>query len=152
MDRFKVAVIGCGAVSRNHGKALKNNSFASLEYCVDIVPERAQAFSETYGGKPLTDYRDLYGKGLDAVHVVTPHNTHPQIVMDLLDHGLNVFCEKPLAITPAEAKMMFRKSEETDSLLAAVNEALQALREDGTLSAISEKYFNGLDLTKGSQD
>jgi UDP-N-acetyl-2-amino-2-deoxyglucuronate dehydrogenase len=117
MDKFKVAVIGCGAVSRNHGKALKDNKYASLEYCVDLVPERAQAFSETYGGKPLTDYRDLNGKGLDAVHVITPHNTHPQIVLDLLDHGLNVFCEKPLAITPAEAKMMIRKSEETGKLL-----------------------------------
>ena len=44
-----------------------------------------------------------------------------------------------------------RKSEETDTLLAAVNEALEALRADGTLSAISEKYFNGLDLTKAPE-
>ena len=90
---MKTAVIGCGAVSRNHGKALKNNRYAALEYCVDIVPERAEAFSETYGGKPLYDYRELFDKKLDAVHVITPHNTHPAIVMDLLDHGLNVFCE-----------------------------------------------------------
>ena len=110
---FKSAVIGCGAVSRNHGKAPKGNKYTTLEYCVDIIPERAQAFSETYGGKPLTDYRDLYGTGIDAVHVITPHNTHPQIVMDLLDHGFNVFCEKPLAITPNEAKQMIQKSEQT---------------------------------------
>ncbi len=110
---FKTAVIGCGAVSRNHGKALMNNPWTTLEYCVDIVPERAEAFSRTYGGKPLTHYRDLYGKDIDVVHVITPHNTHPQIVMDLLDHGFNVFCEKPLAITVNEAKQMIRKSEET---------------------------------------
>ena len=110
---FRTAVIGCGAVSRNHGKALMNNRYTTLEYCVDIVPERAKAFSETYGGKPLTDYRDLYGKDIDVVHVITPHNTHPQIVMDLLDHGFNVFSEKPLAITVNEAKQMIQKSEET---------------------------------------
>ncbi len=40
-----------------------------------------------------------------------------------------------------------RKSEETQTLLAAVNEALEAMRQDGTLSEISKKYFNGLDLT-----
>ena len=114
---FRTAVIGCGAVSRNHGKALMNNRYTTLEYCVDIVPERAQAFSETYGGKPLTDYRDLYGKDIDVVHVITPHNTHPQIVMDLLDHGFNVFCEKPLAITVNEAKQMIHKSEETGKML-----------------------------------
>ena len=110
---FRTAVIGCGAVSRNHGKALMNNRYTTLEYCVDIVPERAKAFSETYGGKPLTDYRDLYGKDIDVVHVITPHNTHPQIVMDLLDHVFNVFSEKPLAITVNEAKQMIQKSEET---------------------------------------
>ncbi len=110
---LKTAVIGCGAVSRNHGKALKNNEYTTLEYCVDIVGERARAFSETYGGKPLEDYRDLWGKDIDVVHVITPHNTHPQIVMDLLDHGFNVFSEKPLAITVNEAKQMIKKSEET---------------------------------------
>ncbi len=40
-----------------------------------------------------------------------------------------------------------RKSSETDSLLAIINEALEALRADGTLSEISTRYFNGLDLT-----
>lgn len=114
---LKTAVIGCGAVSRNHGKALVNNKYTTLEYCVDIVPERAEAFSKTYGGKPLTDYKNLYDKDIDCVHVITPHNTHPQIVMDLLDHGFNVFCEKPLAITPNEAKQMIKKSEETGKLL-----------------------------------
>ena len=114
---MKTAVIGCGAVSRNHGKALKNNRYTTLEYCVDIVPERADTFAQTYGGKPLYDYRQLFDKGLDAVHVITPHNTHPSIVMDLLDHGLNVFCEKPLAITVNEAKQMIAKSEQTGKLL-----------------------------------
>lgn len=114
---LKTAVIGCGAVSKNHGKALSGNAYTTLEYCVDIDRERAEAFSKTYGGIPLTDYRDLYGKDVDAVHVITPHNTHPTIVMDLLDHGFNVFCEKPLAITVNEAKQMIRKSEETGKLL-----------------------------------
>ncbi len=110
---LKTAVIGCGAVSRNHGKALLGNRYTSLEYAVDIVPSRAEQFCETYGGKPLSDYRDLYDKDIDVVHVITPHNTHPSIVMDLLDHGFNVFCEKPLAITVNEARQMIRKSEET---------------------------------------
>lgn len=39
-----------------------------------------------------------------------------------------------------------RKGEETASLLTAVNEALDALRADGTLTALSEKYFGG-DIT-----
>ena len=114
---LKSAVIGCGAVSRNHGKALQGNAYTTLEYCVDIDLPKAETFAATYGGTPLTDYRDLYGKNIDVVHVITPHNTHPQIVMDLLEHGFHVFCEKPLAITPNEAKQMIKKSEETGKKL-----------------------------------
>ncbi|MDD7270697.1 MAG: Gfo/Idh/MocA family oxidoreductase [Spirochaetales bacterium] len=114
---LRSAVIGCGAVSKNHGKALKNSEYTHLEYCVDIDIEKAKAFSDNYGGIPLTDYRELFDKNLDCVHVITPHNTHPQIVMDLLDHGINVFCEKPLAITVNEAKAMIKKSEESGKIL-----------------------------------
>lgn len=45
-----------------------------------------------------------------------------------------------------------RRSEETETLIAAVNEALAAMREDGRLSEISIKYFNGLDLTKDTEE
>lgn len=113
MKKFKVAVIGCGAVSRNHGKALKNSPYAEIAYAVDIDFEKAVLFSETYGGEPLDDYHKLFDKDIDAAHIVTPHFTHPEIAIDLMDHGINVFSEKPLAITPYDAKRMIRKSEET---------------------------------------
>ncbi|MBR1918198.1 MAG: Gfo/Idh/MocA family oxidoreductase [Spirochaetales bacterium] len=114
---LNVAVVGCGAVSKNHGKALQNNQYATLKYAVDIDRAKAEAFSQTYGGEVLTSHRDLYGKDVDVVHVVTPHFTHPEIVMDLLEQGFNVFCEKPLAISKYDAKKMIKKAEETGKLL-----------------------------------
>ena len=41
-----------------------------------------------------------------------------------------------------------RKAEETETLVTAINEALETLRASGRLSEISMKYFNGLDLTE----
>ena len=113
MEKARTAVIGCGAVSKNHGKALSGSSFADLVYAVDIDREKAQAFSERFGGSVLTDYRDLFDKNIDVAHIVTPHNTHPEIAIDLMRHGINVFCEKPLAITPYDAERMVKVSEET---------------------------------------
>ena len=118
MRKLRMAIIGCGAVSRNHGKALKGNEYADLVYAVDIDRTKAEAFSATYGGEALTDYRDLFDRGLDVVHVVTPHNTHPAIAIGLMRHGINVFCEKPLAILPHDAEEMVRVSEETGMKLA----------------------------------
>ena len=87
MEKLKAAVIGCGAVSKNHGKALKNSSRAVLSYCVDIDKDKAEAFSKEYGGIPLTDYKELADLDVDVVHIVTPHYLHPEMAMFLLVHG-----------------------------------------------------------------
>lgn len=111
--RLRVAVIGCGAVSKNHGKALTNNRYADLVYAVDKEIDRAEEFCGKYGGTPLCDYRLLFDKDIDVVHVVTPHDTHCRIAVDLMEHGMDVFCEKPLAITVGDAEYMIKKSSET---------------------------------------
>ena len=60
------------------------------------------------------DHRSLLdGGGLDAVVVASPAATHAQVVLDALDAGLHVFCEKPLCITIADA----------DAILAARDRA-----------------------------
>ena len=59
------------------------------------------------------------------------------------DSGLKIVC-----VSEGEPVVFpMQKGENTDTLVAAVNEALEAMRADGTLAAISEKYF-GLDLTQ----
>ena len=58
-----------------------------------------------------------------------------------------------IAATSKEATsyaIPMKKGDDNASLLAAINEALSAMREDGTLSSLSEKYF-GDDLTENSQ-
>ncbi len=113
MKPYRTAVIGCGAVSKNHGKALVNSPYAEVAYAVDIDRRKAQLFSETYGGKVLEDYRQLFEvDDVDVVHIVTPHHTHPQIAIDCLQHGLDVFCEKPLAILPTDARRMIQVAKE----------------------------------------
>ncbi len=54
-----------------------------------------------------TDYRKLIARDdVDLVDVVTPGNTHREIVLAALEAGKHVLCEKPLANTLAEAKEM----------------------------------------------
>lgn len=48
MKTFKTAVIGCGMISKNHFKALKNVENAECVVACDIRPERAAAAAETY--------------------------------------------------------------------------------------------------------
>lgn len=112
MEKLKVAIVGCGAVAKNHGKALENNEYASLVAVCDIERKKAEAFSALYGGEVYENYKDLFSLDLDVIHVVTPHNTHPEIAMDSLKAGINVFCEKPLAISPIDARAMIKTADE----------------------------------------
>ena len=66
---------------------------------------------------------------------------HPEAEIKVVDEGPG----EPVAIP-------VRKGDDTATLIAAINEALDAMRADGTLAAISIKYFNGLDLTGMPQE
>jgi predicted dehydrogenase len=60
----------------------------------------------------FTDYREMIAKGsLDAVVVAVPDDLHFPMVMEALDAGLHVLCEKPLASDAAQARAMVEKAE-----------------------------------------
>ena len=55
---------------------------------------------------------------LDLVAVITPHNTHARLVMQCLDAGVGVVCEKPLAITSREIREMIALSKRRKVMLS----------------------------------
>lgn len=70
------------------------------------------------GLKQYSEYRDMIEKeNLDAVLIATPLVTHYQIVLDCLDAGLYVFCEKTLTMTIEESRDIVKKCEATGKFL-----------------------------------
>jgi predicted dehydrogenase len=73
---------------------------------VDADRERAAAIARRYGAAAcLTDYRQLPGV-VDAAIVATSNATHAEIACFLLEHGIHVLCEKPMATTLGDAERM----------------------------------------------
>ena len=60
---------------------------------------------------------ELLQLDLDAVAVITPNNTHKDIVIACLEAGKNVFCEKPMALTVADCNEMIGAVERTGKAL-----------------------------------
>jgi predicted dehydrogenase len=75
--------------------------------------ERAEEMAQKYQiPQVFTDYRAMIEKGgLDAVVVAAPDDQHYPMVMDALDAGLHVLCEKPLAMNAQQAREMVDKAE-----------------------------------------
>lgn len=112
MRKVKVGIIGCGGIAnQKHFPALKANSDLNeiVAFC-DTKIERAEKAAKEFGvpGAQVTaDYRELLANPeVEVVHVCTPNVAHSAITIDAFGAGKNVYCEKPMSHSPAEAEKM----------------------------------------------
>lgn len=100
MDKVRVAIIGCGAISSVHADGVFNNPAAELLYAVDSDRVKAQQLAQKYQCQVATDYHELLDcPDIDLAIICTPHYLHQEMSMAFLQHGKHVLCEKPIATT-----------------------------------------------------
>ena len=109
---LNVGIIGCGGIGRLHANAYSKGKDANLCALIDTDIGRAESLAAEFGGTAYLSIDDVREK-LDLVSVVTPPAAHFDIVMDLLDRGIAVFCEKPLPMDVSQAKAIEKRSNET---------------------------------------
>ncbi len=116
---MKVAVIGCGNISRRHIPSYLNNPDTEIKYFCDIIPERAQKAVEDCGcGVAVTDYKEvLADPEVEAISVCTPNHVHAEISIAAMRAGKHVLCEKPAARTLDEATEMQKVQHQTGKVL-----------------------------------
>jgi predicted dehydrogenase len=96
MSKRKVAVIGAGQFGRNHCRVIHESERAELAAVVDTEPGRAAEIAAPYGAPAYTDFRDIIGK-VDAAIVAVPTIAHEPVGRVLLESGLDLLVEKPIA-------------------------------------------------------
>jgi predicted dehydrogenase len=107
MKQVKLGLIGAGRISQTYAQVLASVDFARLTAVADIRPGVAAAVAGGLQADSFETYEELLEKSdVDAVIVCTPPVTHTQITMDALGRGVHVMCEKPLAISLADANKM----------------------------------------------
>jgi predicted dehydrogenase len=95
---MRAAIVGTGFMARTHAEAL-----ARIRVQVrGVVGSRAVDFAPTYPG--LTEMLD--DDRVDVVHICSPNHLHFEQALAALQAGKHVVCEKPLALTPAEAHQL----------------------------------------------
>lgn len=153
---IKGAIIGCGRISHKHVDAfIANHPYMQLIGCCDIIEERAIEIKKEYLEKLKTidlsfgmevrvykDYKEMV-KELkpDFVIVSTESGYHPNITNFCLQNGINVICEKPMALSIKDADEMIENSIKNKKLLCVsfqnrFNKPIQLLKK-----AIDNKRF-----------
>lgn len=112
MSKLKIGVVGCGGIAnQKHFPALKANADLNeiVAFC-DIIEERAVKAAQEYGApgaKVYKDYRELLADPqVEVVHICTPNVVHSEIAIAAFEAKKDVYCEKPMSHSPAEAEKM----------------------------------------------
>jgi len=119
-NNINVAVIGLGWWG---SKVLRNfceRSHFCRVFAFDKDPERTRQALSRWNFEPLTDLRDLWRRSdIRAVAVVTPPQTHFDIVRQALEHGKHVMVAKPPAQTLQQAEQLCALAESKDLVFMA---------------------------------
>jgi UDP-N-acetyl-2-amino-2-deoxyglucuronate dehydrogenase len=101
---FRIALVGCGRISRNHFEALRRVDGLALSAVCDVVAERAAAAGEEQGVPWYASYDEMLAAAeCDAVAICTPSGLHPRHGIAAAARGKHVISEKPMATRLDEA-------------------------------------------------
>ena len=133
MNPIRVAVVGAGAFGRNHVRVLNECSQAQLAGVVDTLPDRASASAAQFGCPAYASHRDLIGN-VDAAIVAVPTSAHSDVGCDLMEAGIDVLVEKPIAPDRESARRLIETAERHGRILMIghlerFNPAVMALKK-----------------------
>jgi predicted dehydrogenase len=142
MDKIRIAVVGAGQFGRNHCRVVAQSQNAELRAVVDTNPARAAETAAQYGAEALSDFHELAGK-VDAAIVAIPTCEHMRVGCALMEAGMDVLVEKPIASDTESADRLLRVAAETGRILQVghlerFNPAVMALEKRVTLPLFFE--------------
>lgn len=118
MSTLKLAIVGCGAVTNLvHLPVVTESEDAEVTLLIDKLPEQARNLAKKYKvANTATDIHDILGK-VDAAIVALPHDLHAPISIELMQNGIHVLVEKPMAMSSDECNAMIEAARKGNAVL-----------------------------------
>lgn len=133
---IRVAVIGVGHLGKHHARIYSEMTGVELAGVVDILPQRAEEIAKSFGTSHFTDYPEIFSR-VDAVSLAVPTTQHARIGVELLERGIDVLVEKPIAASLEDAALLAGAAEKSGRILQVghverFNPVVMAAREVAT--------------------
>ncbi len=108
MSKIGFGFIGCGGIHNRHATAIVDSPDAFIACAMDVNEDAVKRHQEQYGTESGTTSLDemLAREDVQAVVVCTPTGLHPEHAAAAAKAGKHVLCEKPMALSVAEAERM----------------------------------------------
>jgi len=114
---IRVAVVGAGEFGRNHVRVWRELGEAELTGIFDTNAERSRQVAAEFGTQPIASLDALTRDRFDAVSVAVPTKEHARVGCRLLDAGLDVLVEKPMAASLDEADQLKASARRSNRIL-----------------------------------
>jgi predicted dehydrogenase len=117
-QRLRFGLVGAGAIAQTYAQAFTRSETAQLVAVADVRREAAEALAQQVGGTAFASHEEMAAAlQLDAVVICAPPIAHPEISIALLERGIHVLCEKPLAIDSRSARTMLAAAHRSGATL-----------------------------------
>lgn len=145
---LKIGVAGVGVMGRNHARVLAELRDVELTHILDADPVVAEGVAGLYGATGVSSVAAFVEAGLDAAVVATPNRTHGDLAVALLERGVHVLVEKPIAATLEDARRIIDAAKANDRVLMVgqverFNPAIETVRR-----AIAEEKVISIQITR----
>jgi predicted dehydrogenase len=104
-ERLRVALVGAGHMGKFHAQAIADNPDVELVAVCDVDADRAAAVAAPTGARAITGIAALAGE-VDAAVIAAATSVHHKLAVPLMEAGIAVLIEKPLAGTAEEARQI----------------------------------------------
>ncbi len=132
--RLRLGIVGGGQgalVGQWHWTGARlSNRWDLVAGALSSNPERAKASGAEWmlaEDRVYTDFREMAKAeaaredGIEAVAICTPNWTHREIAEVFMDHGIDIICDKPMAISPEDCAALEAKQRETGLVFAVTH-------------------------------
>ncbi|HUE04435.1 MAG TPA: Gfo/Idh/MocA family oxidoreductase [Bryobacteraceae bacterium] len=154
-DRINVGIIGVGGrgseLARQYFAIGESTNKCKIVAVADVYEKRKRIAAEKYKCDGYLDYREIINRSdVDAVVIATPDHWHAAIALEALDHGKDVYIEKPMCHTIDEARHLSQTVKETKRVLQVGSQTTSALQWHVAKKYIADGAIGKMIMSQGS--
>ena len=116
---IRAASVGLGWWGKTLANSIQNSEKINVVMATTKTLNNIEDYCKEIDAEIATSYDEVVKSDkVDAVILATPHSKHLEQIVQAVNNGKHVFCEKPITLTAADAKIAFDEAKKNNKILA----------------------------------
>lgn len=119
MKELNWVILGCGSIAKEFAQAMQDNG-KQIYAVANRTPSKAIEFAQKYNiEKVYENIKDVFSDNkVDIIYLSTPHNTHIDYIIQALNSGKHVLCEKAITLNSSQLRSAINLADKNQLILA----------------------------------